>query len=83
MEEMTDVEQDIIEIVRATAPDKCQDVELGSSTNLVDDLGLSSIDMLRILSAIEAHFDVDIFSTRSPTKLRTIEALGRLVAGSA
>lgn len=73
--------QNIIEILLAVVPGKCQGVVLEASTNLVSDLGLSSIDMLRVLSAIEARFDVEIFGPQSPAEYQTIGALGLLVTG--
>lgn len=55
---------------RAVAPDE----------NLVE-LGLTSIDMVNLLLAVEAEFDVTIPGTNlSPANFRSIMSIGRLVS---
>jgi amino acid adenylation domain-containing protein len=80
-DERTEAEQQIVEILCAAVPDKCRGVEFESSTNLITDLGLSSIDMARILSVIEGRFDIDVFGVQPPFDFRTVGSLGRLISG--
>ena len=55
------------------------DLPISPETHLIRDLGLSSVEIMLLISDLEDHFDITI----SPTQLRhaqTIDDLSKLVA---
>jgi acyl carrier protein len=75
---MTVVEE-IIQLVMRAVSGRCAGVQLSEDTNLVADLGMPSIELIRVFSAIEGHFDVDLFNVARSERVSTLGDLVRLV----
>ena len=76
------IAEQIIQLVRRAVPDRCRGVPLNEDTNLVADLGMPSIELVRVFAAIEGHFDVDLFNAARSERVTTLGDLVRLVHGS-
>ena len=59
-----------VEILRDTLGD--DDIEITMDSSLVDDLGLSSLEVISLVSSFEDEFDVEIPDRLIP-KMRTVK----------
>jgi acyl carrier protein len=73
------IAEEIIELVMRAAPDRCQGVRLNEDTDMVADLGMPSIELIRVFSAIEGRFDLDLFDVARSERVTTLGDLVRLV----
>ena len=72
------IAEEVLELVRRAAPERCAGVELNQDVDLVAHLGLPSIDLIRLFSLIEQHFDIDVFDGEG--SLEGIATVAQVVA---
>ena len=73
----------IFRIVRQTLPDTAAAAELRPDQSLQDS-GLQSLDMVTLMLAVEAEFDLEIPQDQmTPDNFQSVTAIGRLVASLA
>lgn len=74
------VHDEVARILRELAPEKCRNVELDERVRLVGDLGLDSINLLRLLSELEKRYDIELFgASAGPQSYETIGALSQMI----
>jgi acyl carrier protein len=74
------VAEEVRTIIRQAAPERCRGIELSDGVELIAQLGLPSIELIRVFSMVERHFDIDIFDDRfSADQVATVGALVALV----
>jgi len=74
------VHDEVVRILKELVPEKCCSVDLDEHVRLSGDLGLNSMDILRLLSELEKRYDIDIFAPGVSSKgHETIGALAQLV----
>ena len=71
---MEDVEQVVLDVVGGVAREKSASIEsVQAEQTLVDDLGLRSLDLARIIAKLELKLDVDPFAEMvAVTSIRTV-----------
>jgi acyl carrier protein len=75
-----DVQGRLLVIVRSILDQNAIVTDLDSQTRLVD-VGLTSMDMVNLMLAVEAEFDFTIPQAEiTPENFQSVETLGRLVA---
>ena len=65
------LKNDILSLVQESTE---TDLPITSETHLIRDMGLSSVEIMLLISDLEDHFDITI----SPTQLRNAQTIGDL-----
>lgn len=68
---LTQLNDDILALVRESTE---TDLPVTPATHLIRDMGLSSVEIMLLISDLEDHFDMTI----SPTQLRHAQTVGDL-----
>jgi len=81
MQAVNDVQSRLISLVKSILAQNAIVVDLEPATRLVD-VGLTSMDMVNLMLAVEAEFDFTIpQGDITPENFQSVETLNRLVAG--
>jgi acyl carrier protein len=81
MQAVNDVQMRLLALVKSILAQNAISTDLEPATRLVD-VGLTSMDMVNLMLAVEAEFDFTIpQSDITPENFQSVETLERLVAG--
>ena len=81
MQAVNDVQSRLLALVKSILAQNAIVVDLEPATRLVD-VGLTSMDMVNLMLAVEAEFDFTIpQGDITPENFQSVETLERLVAG--
>ena len=81
MQAVNDVQSRLISLVKSILAQNAIVADLEPATRLVD-VGLTSMDMVNLMLAVEAEFDFTIpQGDITPENFQSVETLNRLVAG--
>jgi acyl carrier protein len=80
MQAINDVQSRLLALVRSILDQNAIAADLAPATLLVD-VGLTSMDMVNLMLAVESEFDFTIPQSEiTPENFRSVETLNRLVA---
>lgn len=81
MQTVSDVQSRLLALVKSILDQNAIAADLKPATLLVD-VGLTSMDMVNLMLAVEAEFDFTIPQSEiTPEKFQSVETLTRLVVG--